>query len=269
MKAKIETITPAKAKVLLAQNPKNRTLSRSRVNQFSGAMKRGEWKLNGESIQIDTDGNLLNGQHRLQACIEANRSFKTLVCHDVDPSVMPTLDTGRPRSLSDALKINEFKNARLLGSSLQWAWKLLVGPAAIKGPLRPTHAQALKLLKDYEHLARSMSLLNRAEFRPVTSGMAHFVALHAVTYLQAPDQSDAFAEKLATGVGINTSYDPVKTLRDRLVRERASIRSSPGYFPVIWGIKAWNAFCKDQEIRTLRYSLGEKIPRIQNGPRWG
>ncbi len=47
--------------------------------EYANAMKSGEWKYNGESIKVCTDGSLLDGQHRLEACIESGVTFDTLL----------------------------------------------------------------------------------------------------------------------------------------------------------------------------------------------
>ena len=58
MGIRVEYITPDKAKRYLSGNQNNRKLSTSIVNQYSESIKRGEWKLNGESIKFDNDGKI-------------------------------------------------------------------------------------------------------------------------------------------------------------------------------------------------------------------
>ena len=110
MRAEIRLITPAFAKELLKMNVGNRKLKKN-VDYYSKMMKSGEWKENGECIIIDINGFIKDGQHRLNAVIDANFSYSCPIIYDVDPEVMDTIDTGTNRSLSDVLQFNGFSNA--------------------------------------------------------------------------------------------------------------------------------------------------------------
>jgi hypothetical protein len=79
MRTKTQTITPAKAAELLESNTNNRPLSRATVRVFADAMQRGEWKTTHQGIAIDTNGQLVDGQHRLAALVEADVPVKLTV----------------------------------------------------------------------------------------------------------------------------------------------------------------------------------------------
>src|SRR5438046_2404287 len=51
----------------LAANTANRPLSRSTVRGFADAMRSGEWLVTHQGVAFDTDGVLVDGQHRLAA----------------------------------------------------------------------------------------------------------------------------------------------------------------------------------------------------------
>ena len=107
MRAEIKTITPEFATELLKMNVGNRRLKNIK-NAYIGQMLNGEWKENGEPIIIDINGFVKDGQHRLNAVIEANYSYVCPIIYDVDPNVMDTIDTGTNRSASDVLELNGF-----------------------------------------------------------------------------------------------------------------------------------------------------------------
>lgn len=65
------TITPEKAKTLLVMNTKNRKLSRKLVQKYASDMAAGRWPYNGDPIRVSVSNVLLDGQHRLEACIAA------------------------------------------------------------------------------------------------------------------------------------------------------------------------------------------------------
>lgn len=72
--------------MLLEHNTRNpRKVSRSVVRQYATDMRSGNWRVNGETIVIDRDGNMKNGQHRCLACIESGCAFETLLVYGVEP----------------------------------------------------------------------------------------------------------------------------------------------------------------------------------------
>lgn len=108
---KVKKITPEWATAILNKSQmagmKNRPLSQFLVHKYAEMMKKGEWLLNGESISLDKNGCLVNGQHRLHACIKANVPFYTVVCTNVQPGSFATYDTGKKRDAGQVLAISD------------------------------------------------------------------------------------------------------------------------------------------------------------------
>jgi len=107
MKCKIILLTPEVARELLSRNTENRNLRTNSI-YYTKQMQSGEWKENGESIIMDKNGVMKDGQHRCESVIRANFSYHVPLIEDVDPDVMETIDTGYNRSLSDVLNLNGF-----------------------------------------------------------------------------------------------------------------------------------------------------------------
>jgi len=103
--ANIETITPIIASEFLSKNNHNRNLNKHKLKEYSDVMTAGEWQLNGESISIADNGDLMNGQTRLSACIASGCNFVTLVVRGIKRNNFSTIDTGKVRSGSDVLNI--------------------------------------------------------------------------------------------------------------------------------------------------------------------
>lgn len=73
VKKELVTINPQKASELLGRNFNNRELHPINVQYFVDIIKCGEWQgTKANSIQIDVAGNLINGQHRLNAIVQTN-----------------------------------------------------------------------------------------------------------------------------------------------------------------------------------------------------
>ena len=73
VKKELVTINPQKASELLSRNFNNRELNPINVQYFVDIIECGEWQgTKANSIQIDVAGNLINGQHRLNAIVQTN-----------------------------------------------------------------------------------------------------------------------------------------------------------------------------------------------------
>lgn len=71
---------PSVAKQWLDEHQrKNRNVSGNVVSRYARTMEGGDWLLNGEAIVFSTNGTMMNGQHRLNACIASREPLKILV----------------------------------------------------------------------------------------------------------------------------------------------------------------------------------------------
>ena len=70
IKCAVEFITPELAKEYLQNDNSNRSLSAKRVALYAADMASGNWQLNGEPICFFDDGELKDGQHRLNAIVQ-------------------------------------------------------------------------------------------------------------------------------------------------------------------------------------------------------
>ena len=99
-------ITPQDASGWLKHNRHNRPVSKSHVNFLAKQIAAGDWVFNGQPIIIANDDDVLDGQHRLMACIEAGIAIEALVIYGVAAEAFKTIDTGKPRTGSDVIALN-------------------------------------------------------------------------------------------------------------------------------------------------------------------
>ena len=100
----LENITPARAQKILDTNKVNRHLNRGTVLAYAEDIKNDRWDSQTTAcIALDKQGNLKDGQHRLNAIIMANKPVKMWVCYGVGDNVV--FDCGRARSLTDYMRI--------------------------------------------------------------------------------------------------------------------------------------------------------------------
>jgi hypothetical protein len=110
MKTEIVSVTPSMARELLKANSDNRPLRNGHVEALRSAFLRGEYKMTHQGLAFDSDGVLLDGQHRLQAIAlidDPGASFPMLVSRGMSRDTFNVIDTGnKTRSISDVLRIN-------------------------------------------------------------------------------------------------------------------------------------------------------------------
>lgn len=95
-------ITPEMAKIMLEKNiDTNRRVKWGWVTELARAIKLGKFPNAHQPILFDVDGNLVDGQHRLLACISANLPIIQDVTYNVDKDAMFYIDTGKKRSTHD------------------------------------------------------------------------------------------------------------------------------------------------------------------------
>lgn len=94
--ATVEQITPAAAAEYLKHlHPSQRALRERNVADYVRSLKAKEgWALQADAITFDTQGLLMNGQHRLTACVRAGVPFTAVVLRGAPPESMGVIDIG-------------------------------------------------------------------------------------------------------------------------------------------------------------------------------
>lgn len=111
------TITPKVAKIILEEkNPQNRKISEVKVTQAEDDLANGRFIANGESIIFGSDGMLLDGQHRLQACVNTGSVLETLCAFGIPPGARFSVDRGKIRTTGDVLQLLGIPNGNNIAS---------------------------------------------------------------------------------------------------------------------------------------------------------
>jgi hypothetical protein len=105
MTTMVVEITPAQAEEFLRGNASNRPVRRSWVKTLREIIERGEWVLTHQGIALTPTLQLLDGQHRLMAIVQAGITVKMNVTFDCDPAAYTVIDGGIKRTHSDQLRV--------------------------------------------------------------------------------------------------------------------------------------------------------------------
>lgn len=262
MQTTLETITPEKATAWLKLNTANRPINRKHVKNLAAAIRKGQWMVNGETIKFSTYGKLIDGQHRLSACVQSASPFDSLVARQVDPSAISTVDCGKARQASHHLAMIGVPNATKIAAALKLVAGYERGSINYQG-----HTGFLLTNTDIDELlAVHPGILSSSQYVSRLNPLITPSVTIALTYLlrrDSPSLADDFLEKAASGAGLEIG-NPVLALRDwchfAVVKKP---KPKAGVFLAV-SIRAWNYFKKGNEARQLHAPApNHKFPRIE------
>jgi hypothetical protein len=152
MKTSFKDITPKFAGDILAKhNGKNRKISERIVDKYANDMKVGAWGITHQGIAFDTEGDLLDGQHRLAAIIKSGKTIKMLVTTGLDKSfknngghsieMFGMIDGSRPRTASTYAQIMGMKESSKVSGIVRMLLELC---ASSGGAIYSTSAPMLR-----------------------------------------------------------------------------------------------------------------------------
>lgn len=256
----VRLITPADAEEILNKNDKNRQIAKGIVDKYVRDMEAGNWALNGQTIKIGKTGRLLDGQHRLSACVKSGKSFHAIVVKGLNDEVFDTFDVGNKRSLAQILSDMGESNTALLAASVRQLWQLenrLVQARTVT----PSVNEILDTLEKHPDLRKSVSGGN--SYRKLGSP-SQLVALNYCFIRASEARANEFNERLIHGDELKRG-SPILALRDALIEDRNNPKSRmPPAERIAITIKAWNAFWEGAEIKWLRWSNSrEAFPQIK------
>lgn len=259
-------ITPKVAREWLDKtNRKNRPLSELKWMGYAIDMMEGRWQYNADTIRFGSDGVLLDGQHRLQACVEAGVPFESDVVFGLDPGVLGTIDIGEGRRSSEIAHLDGIENA---SNACALAQLLLIHRR--HGIQRMNHWQVKPTKTQIVEAVRSEPRMSQVAGRAAAWGRK-LVAPRVLTFCyflfseQDQAQADRFFEEFSLGANLRAD-SPVYQLRERLLANRIAKAKLPLLEIIALFFKAWIAFRQGRAVRQLRWRsegpTAEKFPDI-------
>lgn len=260
--ARVERITPERARELLNLNTENRRLRPSKVRDYARDMTLGRWKLTGESL-IMNGTRILNGQHRLHACIEAGVSFETLVVYGISADVMPAIDKGLSRSLADTLGWEGAASRNGAAAITRRLTTLLDGGTLrdLSGYTDADHLETWHAFKDEIAWAERNANRLRSDVGRTVSEWGTTLAWIRLECPQDLPTIDRFVDALCTGAGLNYG-DPLLALRNWVVKGVANNRQLRRDELFIAALKTWNAWISGRELRLVKALPSENVPEV-------
>lgn len=255
------TVTPKKAAEWIKRNVANRPLSQSTVNSYAKAMTAGAWKLNGDAIRFNCNGDLIDGQHRLHACIKSGKSFDSFVIKGLQQEAFDTIDQGKKRSISDVFARDGYKHYTALAGAASWLFRYSAGDLCYRGgpAIRPDEAH--ELLERHPGLHAAVDLACRLRSQQALLGPALLAFLIYMCSQKDEQRAESFWTSVITGVNL-VRGSAAHLLNKRLVSNYGSVAKLHSTTVCALCIKAWNAHIKNKPCGTLKWVDGEEFPKF-------
>ena len=212
MNIKVMTITPKLASEFLKNVviEKQRKLSERLVDTYAQTMRNGKWVLTHQGIAFDKNGNLCDGQHRMQGVVKSGVTIQCIVSTDVDEMqngvfTFDAIDRGVPRSIGDQLNVRHgIKNANLVAASCR-----IIGLICLRTIYRATVENTLTIYDKYgSEIDYGIKSFNLAALKK-----SSIIGTLAFCQRAMPKQVIPFIDAVASGENIS-SGDPAFALRN-------------------------------------------------------
>jgi hypothetical protein len=265
-----ETVTPKKAMQWMKCNVTNRPLSKATIKQYATAMQQGAWKLNGDSICFNCNGDLIDGQHRLAACIKVGCSFESYVIHGLDHQAFDTIDQGKRRTIADVFARDGYKHYKILASATRWTWLYQSGMTIVIGrDIVMKEHSALRLDEAHELIEANPSLHHAADLACVLHRQQKLMKPGILAFLihetgrSGQDRADNFWTRVIVGENL-TKGQASHLLHKRLVEDsQSNTVKLPPVVLIAMAIKAWNAEMSGKHMGVLKWLEEEDFPLIK------
>lgn len=257
----VEVITPEIAEEILKNNRRenNRRVRQARVDYYAKMIARNAWDLNGETVKIAYDGQLLDGQHRLLAVVQADAPIEMVVVRGVDPEFFSTIDDGLGRNYSDHLFTNGYKiNAAKIGT----AAKICLGFNK-RGVFKRLFGKVppdviLRYVENNPALVEACRYIT--QLGKLMPGSARIALYHVLSIVDAV-AAELFFDSLFSGANLSEG-DPVLTLRNRLTTKRKGVDDAAIDEIVHLVVTAFNKYRKSEKLFKMVYTL-ESVTRLE------
>lgn len=268
------SVTPEMAKVMMERNSSdewhNRPASEKGVARFARAMASGRWAYTAETIIFSRTGNLLNGQHRLQALILSGATIEVLVAFGVEDEAFRMMDTGVSRTAGHIFAIENVPNYNFTASVCRIVRSYLDSQtwtgSNSSGVNAPDNDELLDFYYQHPNIPNSYAVARKLSdaglLSPRWGG-----AIHYICALKNRKEADAFFEKVASDLGHTDPKAPEYLLRKRMLDSARSAgdNKEADLYLAAYAIQAWNTKRKGDKRSIFRWrgqqNPNESFPR--------
>lgn len=261
MKTAIEVIGPQEAQKILAKTRENRPIRRGWVLFLADQIRRKQWQATHQGIAIDSEGYLIDGQHRLLAVIESGQAIGLLITRGLDKSAYHNIDCGLSRTTGDRLKLLSDPKSNQIACSMVRSYVVATQPKPKAGrvPIDQIENIFLSMSDEFAGVAES--------FRSPIPGLTRCdVGAALVCYMtKQKNRAEEFVEQYLSGEGMKKGEAPM-ALRDALFTRRIGYGQIHGaYWKTIF---ATQAHASGRDVKSIQPAVrdwrGNIYERLHN-----
>jgi hypothetical protein len=257
------TLTPDLARDMIENQAANRPVKKAKVNQFAKDILDNNWRVTGDSVKVNTKGQMIDGQHRCLAVIQTDVPIPIWLTTGVEPEAVDFIDLGTRRSTGDVLHMHGEARASDLASALSFLHRFIQADelqTAARG--YPSRSEALTLLEKHPGIRESIEAVSHIKAE-IGYPLALAAANHYIFSEIHPDRAEDFFDLLTYGENL-VRGNPIYALR-RKVLTGTTRKTGRGrdYQAELWActIIAWNAWMKGQERIRITWNSDKPFPR--------
>lgn len=260
-------MTPEQARQILSHNNgKNRALRPNTVAKLTNDIKEGRWEITHQGIAFDEHNQLLDGQHRLQAIVNANRECEMIVWRNVPRKSFSVLDCGVSRTASDNLNYMNVPRAKIVAPGIKHIILYNRYPKRTWSNLPfPSHAEITNFYKQDQQrfdLVSGMVFEACKQYKKLNpTGMTVVCYLAAVAG-HSLSVIGSFCHEMGRGTQLSPT-SPVLAYRQFLVNStKIPIDRTLQQYSIACIIKAFNYWHANKELRQFKAPLFPPMPTI-------
>lgn len=237
-------VTPEMARKWLNRfNRGNRKIQQNHIATIKRDIEKDNWMLNAQPICFwgdpetaveNEDARLLNGQHRLMACIQANMPIEVPIAVNIPQEAFATYDVHAKRAVHrKGPRVDE----RVVTAAARLQWKTDNGiPFSTR--LSPSATEILMTIDAHPEL--EFCAARARKYEDITKGGVMTWFIYHITS-DHREMAQEFLEGFGSGTNIKAG-NPVASLRDTLGREKKTLNrvQQLGLLTTAWeSFKAW------------------------------
>jgi len=251
-------LTPELAAEWLEYNTINRPMNDLHMRSIARQIMHGRWKYNGNTIKITKEGDVLDGQHRMWAVLEARIPVETVFVYGLDRDAFTTIDTlQKTRSGADIIALcgtSRYRN--VIASALAWLLRWQRGIITeYKAPqYRIDNADLEEAFRAHPEIIRAVEAANRLRRLCNVSLIACF---YYVLANRDQDLADRMMQTLEDPAQVGMQ-DPYFKLRTYFTADHHKMKDP--VMTIALAIKATNMAHAGRKCATLSWkSHGNKV----------
>lgn len=250
--AQVVMATPDMARALLKRNASNRKLNDTNWQVIKRHIEEGLWYFNGDTVKVSPEGDLLDGQHRLRAIIEANKACLLTIVTGVPREAFAYIDTMRKlRSYGDVVHLKGSGKYQVdVGRALAWLCRYDRGIVLqMQVPENKIFNSDIEL--KFANCPRIQEAVERcAPAKPVVSTAMLACVYYALLRANNEELADRMVNTLCDPTNVR-SDDPFYHLRNWLINNKKKRGNVVNTMAVM--IKACNSAYRGETIKALMW----------------